>query len=116
MAHVVIVLDPRLCLSSTCHAAPRSMVAQSRAGLRDAPLRALAQGQRALPAVGLLSRGAPGFASSDPASTAQGRLGPSCPHMDSGLVARNDGAHQFWMGILSRHFPTSSAANANGTG
>src|SRR4029077_13542665 len=114
LAHVAVVLDPGLRLFSTRASAPRSVVAQSGAGVIHGRVRLMAQSHSAISDLGLLSRSAARLATPAAAGRTQIQLATT-QTLDSALMARDGRAHQPGMDFLSREFPGTGAPDAGGS-
>src|SRR5271165_2288433 len=112
LAHVAIVLDPRLCFPSAGDVTARDVVAKSGARDFDGALRRVAQSQPAVRAVGLLSRRAARPAPPSTAIAAKVSLGAANCALDAAFVDRNYGPNQYGLAVLPGQFPAASRPDA----
>src|SRR5579862_1648783 len=100
LAHVSVVLDPRLRVLPSYANAQRDVVAQSMPRHLHDTVWTLAQGDSAVSDLGLVSRSAPGAAPTDRVGRAKVRLESAGTSVESRLVDHNDGPDEPRMGLL----------------
>src|SRR5208283_426853 len=112
LAHVAVVLDPRLRVHSPGNVTARDLVAKSGARHFDGAVRRVAQSQPAIRALGLLSRDASRPAPPGTATATKVWLGAASCALDAAFVARNHGSHQYGLAVLPGQLPAASRSDA----
>src|SRR6201987_3926778 len=115
LAHVALILDPRLCVPPLGNASPRSLVEKHCPRHLDGPVRCVAQGDHPLSALGHVSRASARRASPDSTGPAQIRLGARSDVVAALFLAANHRLCEPRLDLFPRELTRPNSIHVVGT-